>query len=235
MAGIYEYIRTQGFEPLHFEEHYTRLEALSQQLFHRPLALSRNKLKELIAATLRAERHSARTMNVACVHSDENGAISVEGVEMIYNSFSLRALRPQGFICRLSGELLTSNTTAKEALLNINRAMAQINDDGVAIWVNEQNELLAIDGAPIIAVFDDEIRFSVYGSGVERDLALKNIDKLNRNINITTSAILLSELPAAKEILYIDHRGITALNGFEEHRYMDITAEKIANIVAENE
>lgn len=233
MVGIYEYIRTQGFKPLHFEEHYTRLDALSQQLFRHPLAISRNELKEQIAATLRTERYSARTMNLVCVRSDENGTISIEGNEMLYKTFSLRALRPEGFVCRVSGELLTLNTSAKEALLALNRTMAQIGDDGVAIWVNEQDELLAIDGAPIIAVFENEIRFSAYSDGVERDFVKKNIDKLHRNV--TTSTIRLSELSAAKEILYIDHRGITALNGFGGHRYMDITAEKIANMVAESE
>ena len=44
MAYIYEHIRTRGFEPLHFEEHFARLDALSRKLFLSPIAIEREEL-----------------------------------------------------------------------------------------------------------------------------------------------------------------------------------------------
>ena len=52
MAYIYEYIRTQGHEPIHFEEHYARLDALSQRIFGRPIGVTPKALKESIADIL---------------------------------------------------------------------------------------------------------------------------------------------------------------------------------------
>ena len=49
MAYIYEHIRTKGFEPMHFEEHYARLDALARKLFFAPLAIEREALQRMIA------------------------------------------------------------------------------------------------------------------------------------------------------------------------------------------
>ena len=157
----------------------------------------------------------------------------IEGVEIWYNIFSLRALRPQGYIHHLSGELLYINTSVKEAALEFNRSIAHFSDKGVAIWANEQGEVIAIDGAPVIAVFEDEIRFSRLGTGVEFDLAYIMTKSMKRNVS--KGEIMIDELCNAKELLCVDYRGITALEGFEQHRYMDITAEKIASKIAEKE
>ena len=41
MAYIYEYIRTEGFEPMHFEEHYARLDALARKHLFMPFSVER--------------------------------------------------------------------------------------------------------------------------------------------------------------------------------------------------
>ena len=109
----------------------------------------------------------------------------------------------------------------------MNRTMGQIADEGVALWANELGELLAIDGSPVIAVFDDEIRFSRMGSGVEFDLAYNAVCKMGRNAS--KHEIRLEELAEAKELLYIDHRGISAVANYGTTVYMDIIAAKIAD------
>ncbi|MBO4936486.1 MAG: hypothetical protein J6C94_06910 [Alistipes sp.] len=230
MAFIYEHIRTKGYSPLHLEEHYARMTALSEELFCAPFDCSSEKLAERIGEALRMGGCSPRTENAVCVRRYDSGEIVVEAVEMIYNSFSLRALRPEGYICRVSGELLTKNTSAKEAMLELNRTTAQIADKGVAIWTNDSGEVVAIDGAAVIAVFEDEIRFSQCGSGVEFELARKELKSRSRKV--TTAPIQIEELPKIKELLGIDYRGVTAIEGYGAHHYMDITAEKIAHLVA---
>jgi branched-subunit amino acid aminotransferase/4-amino-4-deoxychorismate lyase len=227
MAYIYEHIRTKGFEPMHFEEHYTRLDALARKLFFAPLAIEREALQRMIAECLRGANCSQHTINAVYVRYTSNKEVEVECVDTLYDEFSLRALRPHLFVCRVSGELLTDNTSAKEALLELNRTIALASEQGVALWVNEQDEVLAIDGAAVVAVFDDEVRFSRMGSGVEFDLAYNAVCKMGRNAS--KQEIRLEELAEAKELLYIDHRGISAVANYGATVYMDIIAAKIAD------
>ena len=233
MAYIYEHIRTQGFEPLHFEEHYARLDTLARKLFLAPLAIEREELQRRIGECLRMGGYSSHTTNAVYVRYYATGKVEIEAVEMLYNSFSLRALRPHGYICSLSGGLLLEHTSAKEAMLELNHAISSIAKQGVPIWVNAANEVLAIDGSSVIAIFENEIRFSSVGTGVEFEHAY-NIAKNMRRI-ISREAISIEDLPKVKELLFIDYRGITALEEFGGHRYMDITAEKIAAKIAEKE
>lgn len=233
MAYIYEYIRTQGFEPLYFEEHYAHLDALSRKLFLAPIATTPNLLKQEISKALQRGGCSPRTKNAVYVRCDSDGTVSVEVVELLYNHFSLRALRPQGYLCRVSGDLLIENSSAKEALIELNRAMAQVSDEGVAIWVDEQGEVLAVDGASVVAVFDDEIRFSRRGAGVEFEIAYSAA--ANVKCPLSKGAIMVEELCDVKELFCVDYRGVTALHSFGSYRYMDLVAEKIATGVAEAE
>lgn len=233
MAYIYEHIRTQGFEPMHFEEHYTRLEELARRLFLAPLTVEREELQRRIGECLRNGGYSSCNTNAVVVRYYATGKIEIEAVEMLYNSFSLRAIRPHGYICPLSGELLLENTSAKEAMLELNRTTAFASEQGVALWVNEQSEILAIDGASVIAIFENEIRFSSVGRGVEFEYAYNIAKSMKRNIS--REAICVEDLSKVKELFFIDYRGITALEEFGGHRYMDITAEKIATRVAEAE
>ena len=198
-----------------------------------PLAIERSELQKRIGEQLRADGFSPNTANAVTVRCYSDGAVEIECVDILYNSFSLRALHPQAYLCRLSGNLLIENTSAKEAMLELNRTMGQIADEGVALWANELGELLAIDGSPVIAVFDDEIRFSRMGSGVEFDLAYNAVKEMKRNLS--KDKILLEELKQAKELLYIDYRGISAVKSLDDTVYMDITATKIAAKITEIE
>ena len=233
MAYIYEHIRTRGFEPLHFEEHFARLDALARKLLLSPIAIEREELKRRITECLRREGYSANTMNAVCVkyHSDKSVEISAE--EMLYRNFDLRTLRPQGHILRLSGEIILDNTSAKEAMLDLNRSMIESNNNTVPIWVDELGEVLSIDGASAVAVFDNEIRFSRWANSVEADMAQQFT--LSHNRRVSRGAIMVEDLETASEVFFIDYRGVTALKRHKNHHYADIIAEKCAKQVALSE
>ena len=234
MAYIYEHIRTQGYVPIHFEEHYTRLDSLARTYFHEPLKATREEMRKAIAERLKEEQFSPKVMNVVCVRYFADGTFNVEAELMIYDIFSLRALHPQAHISQVYGTLLTDNTSAKEALVEFNQASAAISNEGVAIWATEQGEVIAIDGAPVIAIFEDEIKFSRIGQGVEFDLAYEVVSEMRHKV--IRGEIRIEELAQAKELLYIDYRGITAVQALDNSTiYMDILAEKIAANIAERE
>lgn len=234
MAYIYEHIRTRGVEPLNFEEHYLRLDALMNELFFAHLSISREELRKRICSELQSRGYSPRAINAVCVKIEPFRAEpTIEIEEIFYERFALRAIRPKGFIYRVGGDLILEKSSAREALLELNRSMARATDDSVAIWENEKGEIVAIDGASVIAVFDDEIRFSTSGNGVEFDLAFNAM--VESVPNVTRGPIFEADLTQAKEILAIDHRGIAVLESFDDHYYMDITAIRIAEKVAEAE
>ena len=233
MAYIYQHIRTRGFEPIHFEEYYTYLEAAFVTHFREPLHISRQELRERISSTLRNERFSPSAMNAVEVRCYSDGAVEIEAKEILYSTFSMRALHPYSYLCRLSGDILTANTSAKAALVEFNRATTQRAERSVAIWANDEDEVIAIDGSPVIAVFEDEVRFSQRGEGVEFDLAYDVVVKLGRNATI--GAIKLSDLSEAKELIFIGYEGLTAVHSYLSTRYMDVSAEKIAAKIAEAE
>ena len=211
-----------------------RLDDLMNELFYARLQLSREELKQRISNALRQMNYSDRAINAVCVKVnpfDTEPEIEIE--EIFYEEFAVRALRPQGFTHPVGGELILKSCSARAALLDINRAMTQNSSEEVAIWTNANDEVIAIDGAPAIAVFDDEIRFSNSGSGVEFDLAYEAM--LNAPQNVTRAPIHTSDLSQAKEVMGIDHRGIVLLNSYDEHYYMDLTALRIAAEVAERE
>ena len=233
MAYIYEHIRTRGYEPLYFEEHFTYLEAGAARHFGEPLNLSRQELKEAITQTLHKGHFSPTMMNAVEVRYFDNGTFEVEAKEILYKHFSLRALHPRAYLCRVSGDILLKNTSAKAALVELNRITAQASELGAALWADEQGEVLAIDGAPVIAVFEDEVRFSQKGDGVEFERAFEAVTKMGRNA--TRDAINLEDLKDAKELLFIGHEGLSAVHRFESRIFMDISAEKIASAIAQAE
>lgn len=234
MAYIYEYIRTQGHKPLHLERHYARLEELTKKHFSLSPTLSQEELRVAITQMLQIKKCSTSAMNYACVRCFDNNSIEVDANWMMYEQFSLRAIHPQAYLCQASGDILTDNTSAKEAIVKFNNDTALIDERGVAVWVTEQNEVLAIDGSPVIAVFDDEIRFSDKGKGVEFDLAYELLSASNSTV--TKGPIVVDELLKAKELLFIDYRGVTAIKQWlDKVLYIDLTAERIASLIAEKE
>ena len=233
MAYIYEYIRTRGHEPLYFEEHYSYLEAGAIKHFREPLKPTHEELRCAIKAALQEARLSPTMMNAVEVLCFSDGGYEVKAQEIIYKAFSLRALHPYAYLCRVGGDILLDNTSAKEALVELNRTTAQASDRGVALWADEHDEVIAIDGLPVIAVFENEVRFSRKGDSVEFNLAYDVVSQMGRKAS--RGAITLNDLKRAKELLFIGHEGLSAVDHYESIVFMDVTAEKIASAIAQAE
>lgn len=229
MAYVYEHIRTKGYEPLHIDEHIAHLEATAINHFGTKPSLSQEALRKAIKEALIEGNCSPRTMNAVVVRYTSEAEMEVEAMDTLYNRFSLRALRPSCYLRRLSGESITDNTSAKDAIVEFHRS----SHEGMAIWLNEAEEVIAIDGSSVVAVFEDEIRFSQRGQGVEFDLAYEALSAAKRKV--CKGAIAAAELHQAKELLVIGYEGVTAIYSYDGMLYMDIIAEKIASLIAEAE
>ena len=229
---IYEYIRTRGYEPLHFEEHYRHLAELSHkfQIFPIEERLPREVLRQHIVERLKRAGYAPTATNALCVKIPPFGKEpEIEVEEIFYNDFALRAVHPQGHILYVNGEFITHNTSARMALIDFERTISQDADEGVAIWVNDKKEVIAIDGADVVAVFDDKIIFSSHSNSIECEMVYERVAATRRDV--LRGSIYEADLTQAKEVLGIDYRGIVALESFDMVSYTDITAEKIASIV----
>ena len=229
MAYIYEHIRTKGYEPIHLEEHIAHLKATAVKHFGTMATVSQDVLRKSIKEALIDGNCSPRTMNAVVVRYTSDGEMEVEAQETLYNRFSLRALRPECYLRTLSGDTITDNTSAKDAIVEFHRS----SHEGWAIWLNEAEEVIAIDGSSVIAVFEDEIRFSQRGQGVEFELAFEVLSTTKRKVS--KGAIGVEDLYQAKELIVIGYEGVTAIYNYDGMLYMDIIAEKIASMIADVE
>ncbi|MBO7220550.1 MAG: hypothetical protein J6V21_05125 [Alistipes sp.] len=237
MAYIYEYIRTKGFVPLHFEEHYTHLEELARRLLATPLEIDCQRLREKIAEALRGNNYSADMAHLVKVCYSASGEVKIVTGDILYGQFSVRAIRPTiGVVERVAKEsLLLENSSVKDAMMELQYAKNQHldNPNALTMWTTEQNEVVAIDGASVVVVFDDEILFSECGRGVEFELLYGVATKQYRRV--TKAPLMLSDLKRAKELLFVDCRGITAIDSWDNHYYMDLTATLLASQIAKGE
>lgn len=198
-----------------------------------PLTIGEEELRRRIESTLRFAGCASDHINAVQVRCYADGDVQVEAVEMLYDGFALRAMRPYAYLTGLAGETLLKDSSAKEAMVALNRAMGEAVDQGVAIWVDSDGEVVAIDGGAVVAVFDDEVRFSSAGEGVEFEYAYSVVKDERRRI--TRSAIKVEDLERATELLLLDYRGITAVSLCNERLYFDIYAEKMARQLSDSE
>ncbi len=229
MSYIYEHIRCRGYSPLHLKEHYAHLEATARTCYDAGLNFTCESLRREIELCLREAYLSPSVTNAVEVQYHTDGSLRCVAKELLYDDFTVRTLRPRGYVAHIAGDMLLLNTSAKRAIVEFSNDTAQGEERCVAIWVSDNDEVLAIDGDPVIAVFENEIRFSPSGNSVEMDLAFKAALELNRNV--VTAPIFVGELNGAKEILCIGYEGITALFRFENQVYMNLVARKIAERV----
>lgn len=230
---IYQYIRCAGYEPCNLDRYIQQLEDLAGELLRLHLGIDEKMLRQRIASELRSAGCAANHTNVVQVRYYASGEMQIEAVEMLYDGFALRAMRPHAYLTPIDSNLLLRDSSAKEAMVALNRAMGDAIDKDVAVWMDNQGEIIAIDGESVVAVFDDEVRFSREGSGVEFELAHSVASSGRRRI--TKGAIMVEDLSRATELLFIDYRGITAVAYCEENLYVDFYAENLARQLTENE
>lgn len=229
-AYIYQRLRTRGVEPLYLDRAVEHLSYWSERLFDEPFHPDTKALNAQIRAALLNEGFSKGGTHAVEVRLYSCGDILVTPLESLYlESFPLRAIRPSATPQHLTGELLLAPTSAKEAMLAICHTAKLLPSQDIPMWIDHNNEITAIDGAPVIAVMENEIILSHLGDSVEFELAEQAL--ANTTHPMRRGFISCNELPLVKELLYIDHRGITALNDIEGRQLSNIVAERIAKEV----
>ena len=231
---IYQRLRTQGVKPLYLARAIEELETLSEMIFERTITLNKEELERSIGDAILAQHLSQRS-----THAVEVRVFPSQEVEIVVDNaiflepFPLRAIRPTAVPYILSNEMLLHPTSARDALLDIYHAGAKLPSESTPMWIDHNNEIVAIEGASVVAVTDSEVIFSRFGRGVEFELAERAMAKTSHYTR--RGEVLYDNITLYKEVLYIDHRGVVALASIEGRALSNIIAERIAKEVTKLE
>ena len=229
-AYIYQRLRTRGVEPLYPTYIIRSIEALAEQIFHRQITLNIDEVRSKIAAAITRERLSQHAIHAVELRLYPSGEIEAVTESAFYlEAFPLRAIRPVATPYRITSDLLLAPTSARDALLDICKSESALPSESISMWIDHNNEITAIDGASVVAVTQDEVIFSQLGKGVEFELALRAIEKTSHRV--VRGEILYNNAHDYKELLYIDHRGVVALDSIEGRQLSNIVAERIVQEV----
>ena len=229
-AYIYQRFRTRGVNPLYPAYIFSEIEVLSEQIFGSRIFLGWEELMVKIATVIDSERLSQHAIHAVELRLYPSGETEIVTEKAFYlEPFPLRAIRPVAKPYRVTSDLLLAPTSARDALLDLCKSESALPSESIAMWIDHNNEITAIDGASVVAVTDDEVIFSQHGRGIEFDLAKSAMEKTSHHV--VQGAIPYDNVRRYKEILYIDHRGVVALGSIEGHQLSNIIAERIVQEV----
>ena len=227
---IYQQLRTKGVKPLYLANAVKTLEQWGEKIFDVEITLNASAIERQISEKLIAERMSPNTTHAVELRLYPSQEVDVVVKKTLYlEPFPLRAIRPIATPHRLSGNLMFAPTSARKALLDICQTSAKLPSESISMWIDNFNEIVTIDGASVVAVTDEEIIFSHLGEGAEFELAEQAMSKTSHSVR--RGAILYDDICLFKELLYIDYRGVVALDSIAGRQLSNIIAERIAKEV----
>ena len=225
---VCRHVRTLGHRAILLDEHLEQLDIASYNLFGRASALSdTTTTAEAIASLLEHNGYSDKLSHIIMLRAYADGNYEIECIETsIYDTLTLRALRPIAVAIRAYDECATfpSSATLATALLHREQALRQGAD--VAITVDAEGRIGAIDGAEAVMVINGRLIFSSRATAPEYKLLMRCALNLGREIECRE--IEEKELLRADEVWFVDYRGITALASYGSRHYADIVAERLA-------
>lgn len=198
------------------------------EVYFRPLHLDPIEITEKITELL-AKEHVTREVSVFVelrVDIEQEYEVVISGISL-YNGYAFRSIQPTAQCVIFDSPFGLFSTSARREALAFANDIAKNLGGEIPLECNHKGVIYSAEGATICAIIRRTIIVSPTIQSVERELVL-NAAKQN-NLQIEERDIMRSELPHFDEVFYCDHRGITAISGYEHYRYMSIIAEKISN------
>lgn len=224
----HRYVRTLGYRAMLLEEHLEVLDMASYQLFGRPSALpDAATTADAIASLLGRNGYSDKLSHIVMLRTYADGDCEIECIETsLYDTLTLRALRPVAIAVRAYDECATYPSSATLATALMHREQAHRQGAEVAIAVDTEGRVGTIDGAEAVVLIDGRLIFSPHATTPEYKLLMRCALHLGREVECRE--IEEQELRRADEVLLVDYRGITALASYGSRHYADIVAERLA-------
>lgn len=226
---LYQILHLRAGRPRSTAAHVAVLDSASRRLFGRAYTPDIPALEARIAAAARAERYPSAVSGFVRVELTAAGEerIIPAGISL-YDGYALRSLAPEAVIVQYDNPFTDAPTSAREAAAQLAQRQAEAAGAGVALRCDASGVCRTADDALLVAVRGRRL-FVAPDDGtpcVERDLALRAARA--EGLETVEEPFAIGQLPRFDELLYVDHRGVTALSRCEGHPYMSLVAERLA-------
>ncbi len=224
---VYQTLHLESGHPRFLSEHLNLLHEDARTLFNRPIRISEEKIRrEIDRIVFREKYFSAATsfIRIAC-HESGRIVLTPEG-RSLYEGYALRSLHPDAVSLQYELPMHDMPTSASEAVSAEARCAARIRGAELALRCDRNGYCRSIEGHPIAGICQNQLIAPPARRNVERDLLLRAA----RHLALTVSEVFFSQrdLSRFEEILWADHRGITALGHIDGLPLMSLTAEKLS-------
>lgn len=223
---VYQTVHLAAGEPRFLKEHLALLHEAACELFNRPILIESRKIERGIRQIVLDEKyHKAATafVRIACCESGRV-VLSAEGCSL-YEGYALRSVHPDAVTLEYELPMHDLPTSAAEAVLQEARCAARIRGAELALRCDRNGRCMSIEGHPVVGIYGNRLIAPRVRREVEHDLLLRAAAHLG--LDVAEISFTRRDLNRFEEILWADHRGITALGHIDGLPLMALTAEKL--------
>ncbi len=224
---VYQTLHLRSGHPRFLKEHLNLLHEDARELFNCPIQISEEKIRREIDEIVTKEKYRSAATSFIRMACYESGRIVLtpEG-RSLYEGYALRSLHPDAVTVDYKLPMHDMPTSASEAVTAEARYAARIRGAELALRCDRNGHCRSIEGHPVAAIYQNRLIAPPARRNVERDLMLRAA----RHLALTVAEVHFSrrDLPRFEEVLWADHRGITALGHIDGLPLMSLTAEKLS-------
>ncbi len=226
-----QYLRTRGNKVVATKKYLNALDFHYAVLFGHESSLTASQIEELCYTLLTEGGYSSTATHIVELRYDANRNLSLRVVETSpYKHFTIRALRPKGYIFPITCHELTIQSSAWVAMRELMRQLSRAYDCDIPICVNSDNNIWSVDGVSPFVVTGRNIYVNPTITSVEAMMVYDALKELKQYVIIPTE-ISLNELLHADELFYVDHRGITSVHSVSKQLFSDNVANMVSNLL----
>ena len=230
---IYQRMRATAGEVFNIPEHIELLKSLAAQLFPQVTLPSAEEIEQACSQLLRHGGYAYKAIHFIELRLYDNGQFNLRVIETsLYKSYTLRVMRPKVVLFDEYGDHIQLPTSAKLATFELLNLKAYMSGGKIAVCADSSGTISSIDGASPIIVRGREIIIHRTTPSVYTDLLIKYLEQLE-GYTVIYRPINASELNTADELIYADHRGITAAGEIDTHIFADSIAYTVAKRIVE--
>lgn len=227
---VYQYIRTDGHRALQMQRRMELLDAASWRIRHAPSGLDTGNTAAAVERLLIRNGYPDYGSHIVLLRSYGNSeyALSCHGTSM-YDTLSLRALRPKATILESGGIFDDLPTSASLATAKLSSAYAALLGCGAFVAADGSGRVVSVDGGTPVIITKGVITVAKSAMTAEAEIVMRAFERDGRRTEIRD--ITRDELLAADELAGIDHRGITSVSECDGTAYsdiiLDVTAQRL--------
>lgn len=223
---LYQTVHVDDRYPARLDDHLRLLDRHSRRLFGRPFTAGRAQVEAEIRRILEANRIPRITSFVRLELTAGGERIVRFAETSLYRGYALRSLRPSAVTVGYDLPTGEAPTALREEAARWAQHYAERHDARCALRCDGTGMALTADDAPLVAVKGLRCYTSPAPESVERMLLADAVTAAG--LELHEQPVDRSQLPDFDELLYVDHRGVTALSACDGQPYMDIIARRIA-------